>query len=167
MSCYSNFGESLRILTEWFSQYMCCNIPQTSVLGHHSRGTCFNMLSETAPGGLLPIDRVASESTSLLLKGHRGLIISSLVGAVIICGPEYPGNSMHIWITEQHMCACVVLLHARWFYTLDIQPCRDLHDYVEGNFDMFYKKKITNIFIVPRRRHFYPLTKLSWNLLEN
>lgn len=44
------------------------------------------MLSETASGGLLPIDKVASESRGLLLKGHRGLIISSLVGAVIIYG---------------------------------------------------------------------------------
>jgi len=86
ISRYSKFGEYLRIITESFSRYICYNNSHTSVFDHHFGVTCFNMLSETASGGLLPIDRVASESRGPLLKGHRGLIISSLVGTVIIYG---------------------------------------------------------------------------------
>jgi hypothetical protein len=63
---------------------------------HPFRVKYFNIVRETAPGGLFHIDRDADGSSNPLLKGHRELIISSLGGAVIIHGPEQPGNSMHI-----------------------------------------------------------------------
>jgi hypothetical protein len=63
-----------------------------SAFDHLFRVKYFNTVGETASGGLFHIDRDADGSSNPLLKGHRELIISSLGGALIIHGPEQPGN---------------------------------------------------------------------------
>jgi hypothetical protein len=71
-----------------------------SAFDHLFRIKYSNIVRETARDGLFHIDRDADGSSNPLLKGHRELSISSLGGAVIIHGPEQPGNSMHIWIVD-------------------------------------------------------------------